>query len=42
MNLEQFSLLLVGIIILIIVYSFIGNFLEHKNVLHSNSASPPP
>ncbi len=32
MNMEQFSLLLAGIICLIILYSMIGNFLEHRKV----------
>ena len=34
MDFEEFSLLLVGIISLIILYSVTGNFLEHKKVLN--------
>jgi hypothetical protein len=36
MNLEQFSMILIGIIVLIIIYNIVGNFLEHKHV-----ANPP-
>lgn len=32
MNLEQFSMILIGIIVLIILYNIIGNFFEHRHV----------
>jgi len=35
MDLQLFSLILMGMITLIIVYVILGNLLEHKHVLHS-------